>query len=401
MTDSTRPQRAPPVITRLLCLGVALAIVYLSLYPLEGWRLRQPSAFAFLGYGLPRYWTRADFLSNIAAYLVLGVLFHLSWFRAARMPWPILITTAAGVGLSLALECLQSYLPQRVPSLLDVLSNGIGALAGAVIGAATARARTRQGPPIVSATARWYRQGPALGWVLLVVWLVGQLTPQRVLFSTGSLLTVLERRFPTLGDWIERRAFGPGPTLATGPVDTANSAFGGATAAPLAVTGVVETFAVLLTVALVGILVMDLIRTVAGRITWILGALLLALMLRAIAAPSASPIGSLSVWLTASAQAALVLSVGGLYLLGAFGRLARLRIGLLLVPPALLLTWMASADPYYLASPEAGRAVLDPAMTPSLRSLIRWLGHVWPLLLAIYCLTRLRLSARAPRPASL
>ncbi len=395
MTNDTTPLRAPPVVTRLLFLGVALAIVYLSLYPLEGWRLRQPSPFAFLQHGLPRYWTRADLLSNLAAYLVFGLLLYLSWFRAARGVGPIVATAAAGIGLSLVLEGLQSYLPRRVPSLLDVGSNGLGAFAGAAIGAAVARARLARGALPVPATARWYAQGPALGWVLLVVWLVAQLTPQRTLFSTGSLLTALEQAFPALGIWVQRHAFGVEPTLATAPAEAVGGILGGA-AAPFAGAGVIETLAVTVTVALVGILVMDLTRTLAGRVLSILGVLLLALVLRAVATPAASPGTVLSVWLTAGAQAALVLSAALLYLLGAFGRTARLRIALILVPVTLVLGWLASADPYYLAGREASRAVVDPAMTPSLRSLIRWLGHGWPLLLAAYCLARLR---RLPRPA--
>lgn len=405
MNDSSHTHHRPPVVTRLLCLAVALAIVYLSLYPLEGWRLRQPSPFAFLWHGLPRYWTRADLVSNVAAYLVFAVLFHLSWFRAARTAGPIVVTAAVGLLLSLLLECLQAYLPQRVPSLLDVLSNGAGALAGAVIGAATARSRSRSldgTPRLLAATARWYRQGPALGWVLLVVWLVGQLTLQRVMFSTGSLLTAVERIWPVLGSWAARGPIGTAPMVAVGPADgLAGVAPGAAAAAPLAGIGVVETFAVTVMVALVGILVMDLIRTAAGRVTWIVGVLLLALLLRAIAAPAANPAGLLTVWFTAGAQAALVLSAASLYLLGAFGRRARLWIGLVLAPVAIVLAWLASADPYYLSTRGAGRAVIDPALTPSLRSLIRGLGNGWPLLLAAYCLARLRQSARSARLASL
>ncbi len=403
MTDSPYPIRRPPVVTRLLCLGVALAIVYLSLHPLESWRLRQPSPFAFLWHGLPRYWSRADLVSNVAAYLVFGVLFYLSWFRAARTPGPIVVTAAAGLALSLVLECLQSYLPSRVPSLLDLLSNAAGATAGAIVGALTAWARIRREARLLPASTQWYRQGPALGWVLLVVWFVGQLMPQRVLFSTGSLLTALAQTFPRLAGWLAPHApatdlmaaAGPGGRMTMAPVPGASAAW------PLASSGPVETLAITVMIAMVGILMMDLIRPTASRIFWIVGALLLALLLRGLAAPPPHREGLLSVWLTVGAQAALVLSAVCLYLIGAFGRRARLRIGLALAPVAIVLAYFTSSDPYYLSMQEATRGMLDPALTPSLRSLIRGLGAGWPLMLAAYCLSRLVTSPRSGRVVSL
>ena len=53
------------------------------------------------------------------------------------------------------------------------------------------------------------------------------------------------------------------------------------------------------------------------------------------------------------------------------------------------LTFVASIDPYYLTTRETGRGLLDPAMTPSLRSLVGALGNGWPLMLAVYCGARL------------
>ena len=97
----------------------------------------------------------------------------------------------------------------------------------------------------------------------------------------------------------------------------------------------------------------------------------------------------MAVWLTPGAQAALVLSAAVLYLLAAFGRRTRLWLALALVPLAMMLTSFASIDPYYLATREAGRGLLDSAMTPSLRSLIGAMGNGWPLMLAIYCGARL------------
>lgn len=379
-SDPTIPVQRQPVVTRLLWLVVAIAIVYLSLYPLEGWRLRHPSPVSFLSLGLPRYYTRADIISNLAAYLVFGLLFQLAWFRHARTPGPMGLTIAAGLLLSLVLESLQSYLPTRVPSLLDVLANTAGAAVGAAIGALLALALKWRERQLPAASAQWYSQGPALGWVLLVAWWVGQLSPQRVLFSGGSLLTPL------------------GPTLEPG-VRRLVGALG--LGEPAMASGIFETLAISATLTLVGILIMDLIRTAPARIVWTGLALVIALAMRAIAAPPATRETLLAVWLTPAAQAALVLSVALLYLVAAFGRRTRLWVGLVLAPAAIGLVFLASIDPYYLASRETGPALLDPALTPSLRSLIRALGSGWPLMLAVYCLARLATLDRGRRGLSL
>lgn len=374
------PDRRSSDVIRLLWLAVTLAIVYLSLYPLEGWRLRQPSAFAYLGLGLPRYYTRADLVSNVAAYLVFGLLFQLAWFRRRRQLWPVLLTTLAGLAMSLVLESLQSYLPTRVPSILDVLSNTAGAVLGALIGVLVIIGLERRATRLPTAGALWYSQGPMLGWVLLVGWWLGQLAPQRVMFSGGSLLTSFAPATAPMLDWLTRRLGGPGLGEGTSPAAWVGTP---------AIGGVFETLAITATIALVGILVMDLVRTTTGRITWIGIALSMALVLRALSAPPATRESVMAVWLTPGAQAALVLSAAVLYLLAAFGRRTRLWLALALVPLAMMLTYFASIDPYYLATREAGRGLLDSAMTPSLRSLIGAMGNGWPLMLAIYCGARL------------
>ena len=381
------PDRRSSDVIRLLWLAVTLAIVYLSLYPLEGWRLRQPSAFAYLGHGLPRYYTRTDLVSNVAAYLVFGLLFQLAWFRQWRQPWPVLLTTLAGLVLSIILESLQSYLPTRVPSILDVLSNTAGAALGALIGVLVIIGLERRATRLPTASALWYSQGPMLGWVLLVGWWLGQLTPQRVMFSGGSLLTSFAPTAAPMLDWLARQLGGPG--LGAGDGGSGGATGPAAWAGTPVVGGVFETLAITATIALVGILVMDLVRTATGRITWIGIALSMALALRAISAPPATRESLLAVWLTPGAQAALVLSAAVLYLLAAFGRRTRLWLGLALVPLAMMLTYFASIDPYYLATREIGRGLLDPAMTPSLRSLVSALGNGWPLMLAVYCGARL------------
>lgn len=148
MIDGLYRRRRPPALIRLLWLLVTASITYLSLYPLTDWRLRQPSPFVFLTQGIPRFYSPADLASNVAAYVIFGLLFALGW-SGRRHPWlPAVSAAAAGILLSLSLEALQSYLPTRVPSMLDLSANAAGAIGGGLIGAAVAhyRIRARRGP---------------------------------------------------------------------------------------------------------------------------------------------------------------------------------------------------------------------------------------------------------------
>ena len=118
-----------------LAAAYTLLAVYGSLYPFTGWADSGVPLTAFLTAGWPRYWTAFDLATNVAAYLPLGFL----WVAALRQRLPVWAAAAAaivlGAGLSLALETAQNFLPSRVPSNLDLGTNGAGALLGALAGA--------------------------------------------------------------------------------------------------------------------------------------------------------------------------------------------------------------------------------------------------------------------------
>ena len=68
-----RPRKATALM-RALGLLFLVAVVVATLYPMSNWALRAQGPFDFLGRGLPRFWTWFDVLSNVLAYLVLGLL---------------------------------------------------------------------------------------------------------------------------------------------------------------------------------------------------------------------------------------------------------------------------------------------------------------------------------------
>lgn len=376
MIDGLYQRRRPPALIRLLWLTVTAAIAYLSLYPLTGWRLRQPSLLDFLSQGFPRYYSQADIASNIAAYVVFGLLFALGWFTRKR-PWlAVALASLAGLLLSLLLESLQSYLPTRVPSLLDFSANSAGAVLGGALGALVGYFRTQgqDGPSPVS--RQWHEQGPALGWALLVIWLISQLPTQRLLFSTGHLHRWLPDTLPDVAQILPESLGGLDALL------------------PESLRPVHETLVVALMICVLGVLVMDLVRPAGWRMAWIAGLMAAALGLRIVSSPRYESAQRLLVWLTSGAQAGVLVGALALYLIGAFQRRTRLVVGAALVVLGLLLVNVAPADPFFQTTQAAAQGALTPAMTPSLRSLISTLSAFWPLMVLAYYIGRLATIGR-------
>jgi len=121
-------------------------IVYASLYPFTGWHHQGIAAWEFLWSPLPRYWTGFDVTANVAGYAPLGFLLALVFARpeaAGRAPanWlPILAASLTGALVSLTMEALQTFLPSRVPSNVDLALNTAGTLAGALLAVVLDRA---------------------------------------------------------------------------------------------------------------------------------------------------------------------------------------------------------------------------------------------------------------------
>jgi glycopeptide antibiotics resistance protein len=75
-----------------------------------------------------------DVIVNVAMFVPLGWLLTRSLGgRAASALARVLIVAGFCGGLSLAMETLQFFLTTRYSSLIDVLANTLGAVAGAVI----------------------------------------------------------------------------------------------------------------------------------------------------------------------------------------------------------------------------------------------------------------------------
>jgi VanZ family protein len=103
-----------------------------------------------------------------------------------------LMAVALGACLSLSLETLQNFLPSRVPSNLDLASNSIGALLGALAGIRWG-AQLLDGGQLHALRTRLVGESKMAdaGLLLLALWLLTLLNPEILLFGNGDLRSIL------------------------------------------------------------------------------------------------------------------------------------------------------------------------------------------------------------------
>lgn len=177
-----------------LAASYALLIGYASLYPLSGWRDSGVPLVDFVGAGWPRYFTSFDLLINAIGYVPLGMLiFAAVQVRFKAMPATVALCIAGCVGLllSLCLETLQNFLPSRIPSNLDVISNSLGTLIGAGI-AGWLQPRLLEIGYLGHLRRRHFTANGDAGLVLLALWLLTQLEPNTLLFGTGDIRRLID-----------------------------------------------------------------------------------------------------------------------------------------------------------------------------------------------------------------
>ncbi len=197
-----------------LALAYAALIVYASLYPFADWRDQGIAPWSYLAASWPKYWTGFDFAINLAGYAPLGFLAVLAVLRtrvATSGIRAVLRATLIGAAISFAMETLQSYLPARIPSNVDLGLNTCGALLGAVLAVGLERAGAIAHWHRVR--ANWFVEDARGALVLLALWPMALLFPAAVTFGLGQVFERLETAIsealldtPFI-DWLPLRQF--------------------------------------------------------------------------------------------------------------------------------------------------------------------------------------------------
>jgi VanZ family protein len=357
-----------------LALAYAALIVYASLYPFADWRDQGIAPWAYLSAPWPKYWTGFDFAINVVGYVPFGFLCALVVLRTrpgAGVWRAVLRASAAGAAIAFAMETLQSYLPARIPSNVDLGLNTAGAIVGAVLAAGLER---------IGAVAHWSRarsqwfvEEARGGFVLLALWPFALLFPAAVTFGLGQVFERLEGAIsewlldtPFI-DWLPVRQFELEPLVPA-----------------------VELLCVLL-----GALVPCLLGYLVARSAVQRAVLLPLILLGGVAASALSAALSYGpdhawAWLDLPVQVGLATALfAGVLLLFAPRRLcaALLLVGLVL---QLSLLNQAPESAYFaqtLATWEQGRFI-------RFHGLAQWLGWVWPFAVLAYVVAALSRRAR-------
>jgi VanZ family protein len=192
--DSRLPSTAPSSRTdfdgglpRYALPAYLLLIVYVSLSPLTGWRRPAGGMFAFLLAGWPKYTTIFDLAANFLAYAPLGMMLYGVARRVLNKFVAVLVAALIGATLSFFMESLQALLPVRVASIDDLLTNSLGALAGALVAAHVGESDLARWLSYVRRRVFSAGKATEFGEVLLAFWLITQLNPSIPFFGAGNI----------------------------------------------------------------------------------------------------------------------------------------------------------------------------------------------------------------------
>ncbi|WP_373974326.1 VanZ family protein [Chitinibacter sp. SCUT-21] len=168
-------RQAEPTRISPFLVAVALLVIFIvSLFPFSNWRYTGEPVFAFYSYPLPYYATIFDNVINVLAYIPLGLGF-VFLFRQRLIG--ALFSIICCILISGSIEFIQQFLPGRVASNLDILSNATGGFIGTLLGLLLRSRRWTQ---------RWLifrheflARGRVMEWgvVWLILWFVAQLDP--------------------------------------------------------------------------------------------------------------------------------------------------------------------------------------------------------------------------------
>lgn len=179
---------------RYLTAGYAMFIAYASLSPFSGWQDQGLHYVDVLTAPLSQTFTWFDFTLNTLSYLPLGFLlaYILRTQRAAT--GVILLATLSGFFLSSVMEYSQMYLPTRISSNADLLSNSLGTLLGSTL---TLKITAYSWYSYIGIWhEKWFRRGMLsdFGLALVALWMFAQINPS--LPMLGSVFISEVARWP-------------------------------------------------------------------------------------------------------------------------------------------------------------------------------------------------------------
>jgi VanZ family protein len=182
------------IFLRLALLFYWMLILYASWFPFSGWRSNGTAPFAYLDAPLPYYWTGFDVAVNILGYMPFGALLVFSLYPYLRRFAAFVCASAVGLLLSGTIEAVQNFLPSRVASNLDLITNSAGVTLGALAGVLVTRVFFEKGRLLLE-RRRWFTHEASRGLIVLGLWPLAQIYPQGYWLGHGQWL-------PLFSEWL-------------------------------------------------------------------------------------------------------------------------------------------------------------------------------------------------------
>lgn len=356
-SPDARYARSSPL-ARYLAVAYLALVAHASLYPFTGWRTPPDSVTAFVLAPWPFYVTAADIILNVLGYFPVGLLLTLILMH--RMPGSaaVLLGVLAGTGISFLFEFLQAYLPARIPSNVDLMSNA----AGATLGAIAARAvgiRWLLSGELYRLRGRYFQPGTAtdIGFMLLGAWLLTQLNAEIWLFGNGDL-----------------RHLVPGEVAVSYSADSYRYLEAGVAA---------------LNFAGVACMLTAMARTGTGAAVTLTGLTAIALGLKSVASAALFVPGNARLWLTQGSMVGLALGAAAWLVLSRLPRPALPWVAAALLVLGTLLVNVAPENPYLVAALK----VLQGGYYHGFNGMTRLLSALWPFVVVAYLLFPARRAA--------
>lgn len=322
--------------------------------------------WVYLTQPLPKYWTWFDVLINIAGYAPLGFLGVLTALRTGNGKFAVVLVTFLILLLAICLEGLQSYLPSRRASNVDLLLNAFGGWLGGV----TALCLERLGAIDRWSHFRrtWFVTQARGALVLLALWPVALFFPASVTLGLGQ---VLERVETALG-----AALSDTPFLEWLPMRTVELQ-------PL-LPGA-ELMCVLLGALIPVLMAYSVLRNFVQKTIFLIALLAIAILATAISAGLTYGPDHALAWLTLPVKLGLMgAAAAGVMCLFLSARSCIALLLLALVVQLFVLN-LAPASVYFaqtLQTWEQGRFI-------RFHGVVQWLGWLWPFVTVLYVMQRL------------
>lgn len=362
-TFSDKPwhsRRSP--LARTACAVYALLLVYSGLAPWSGWRDLGLNPFAYLAAPIPAYVTSFDLVVNVLAYLPFGALLVLALHPTVRGTRAVLIASLAGLSLAIGIEAVQSFLPTRIPSNLDLITNSAGALLGALITAPFASSLIDRGR-LTDWRMRWFERRASVLLLIVALWPAAQIYPEAMLFGNGHIHDELDAFFSAFG--------GSLPALDAGVFRVPEFILA-------------EAFVVAAGILAVGLAFTSTMRPQAPRVLLLSALLIAALLSKTLAnAVQFGPERALA-WLTPGVYGGLALGTLSLLTASAGPRVWSARLAVLALVALVLAVNIVPDNPYYIDAIGAWRQ----GVLLNFNALAHWLSLLWPYVLAVGLLTR-------------